>query len=64
MELDLTPSEMRLIRAYRRCSDSCQSMMVEAAELYAEAPLLKRPEPPKPALRLVTSGASYAEVTT
>jgi hypothetical protein len=54
---NLTPAEMRLIRAYRKLNDDVQSFMVACAERHATNPKLLR-RSPTPALRLVTGGAA------
>jgi hypothetical protein len=51
MELDLTPSEMRLIQAFRTVSPKLQGILL----LFVSNQAAKR-APQKPALRLVVTG--------
>lgn len=52
----LSPSEMRLIQAYRKLDEEVQDYFVQHAESCAENDKLKRPTPKKPAFRLIDCG--------
>lgn len=54
--LNLTPAEIRLIKAYRNVCDETQEFLVRLAERNAQNPALSR-QVQKPALRLVAGGA-------
>jgi hypothetical protein len=54
---DLTPSEIRLLRAFRKVSDECQGHITDTLELVAKKQLVMRPAPKASALRLVAGGA-------
>jgi hypothetical protein len=55
---DLTASEIRMLRAFRKVSDECQDHITETLELVAKTQLLMRPAPKASALRLVSNGGS------
>jgi hypothetical protein len=55
VELQLTPSEVRLIRAYRKLCDDSQELMLDTAEICAINPMLMRPQA-KPQFRVFTGG--------
>jgi hypothetical protein len=52
-EPKFTLDEMRLIRAYRACSDKTQEFMVKCAESHATDPMLMRHKKRPDHLRLV-----------
>jgi hypothetical protein len=53
---DLTPAEIKLIRAYRQCCDETQGTFSRAIAMCAENDLTRRPALKTPSLRLVSAG--------
>jgi hypothetical protein len=53
--LQLTPSEVRLICAYRNLCDDSQELMLDTAEICAIDPMLMRQQA-KPQFRVIAGG--------